>query len=267
MSDSAQAQSDMLQAIEELRLTSKRSVPWTLAAAILTIAAFAFAIWTVWSMQQQIGELTTKTTSLEQAVATSEQRNQALTGTLRSIYARPSLDATTRQMVGNAIGEAREASVQLEQVAASAAATAEAVTQIAVNQPTEANASPATTVVSVGTATGWDVDIFWCDDVSAPATAERNRARAESDARRLSSQNPWPNGMTVGRVRVRPLATRLQGRGYPVGGSGVQIRPDADRQEQSAARAIVELLGGDPSYSITGSRMATRLYISLFVCT
>lgn len=267
MSGTPQTDSEILSAIDDLRLSAKKSIPWTIGAAVLTLAAFAFAIWTVWSMQREISELTGRVAQLQEGTAASDRRNQALTGTLRTIYARPGLDPTTRGLVGEALGYARENATQLAQVTASAAATATAVEQIGASQQTVAPPPQSTSVVSNGTSDGWDIDIFWCDSGSDPAAAARNREKAESDARRLADHRGWPNETTLGRVRVRPLAERLQGRGYPTAGSGLVIRPESTRAEQEVARAMMALLNtADGAYTLGGSRQQTRWYISMFVC-
>ncbi len=267
MTAASPTEAELMQAVTQLNLSTRKSLPWALGAAILTIAAFAFAVWTVWTMQSEIRNLRSQVAQSAGYIAASDRRNLALTGTLRTIYARPGLEETTRNLVREALGYARANEAQLAQATASVAATASAVEQIGTSQPLAASPPQSTRVVSAGTTDGWDIDIFWCDSSTDPAAAGRNRERADAAAGRLAAHTGWAAGMTLGRVRVRPLPERLQGGGFPTAGSGMVIRPEENAAERNAAQAILAVVNTtDDAYVLGRSRQPTRWYISMFVC-
>ena len=267
MSSTLQTDSEILSAIDELRLSAKKSVPWTLGAAVLTIAAFLFAAWTVWDSNIKIRAREQKNSELERSLAAEQAKVENLTGMLRDLRTAGNLPATAQVQVEAALQNARVISAGLAEVSTEAQQNAAAIAQITNGQSGNNGPALVTETVSRGRPNGWDIDIFWCTNAADPVIATANRDAAREDAGRLQSPGRLADGSVVGRVRVRPLSESLQRPYYVEAGSGRTIKPDRSEAEQAAGQAIVTLLGGgDTGYKTVNSGQVTRWYISMFVC-
>lgn len=122
-------------------------------------------------------------------------------------------------------------------------------------------------VLSAGSPTGWDVDVFWC----VGANEATNRPEAEKIAISLASmasnnQQVAP-GIALGQIRLRPLPLSRQtpaqwhNLNYVVYDNG-----PGDRQ---AANALAAHIGADMQTSLTvlkSSGPLTKWYVSVFLC-
>lgn len=145
------------------------------------------------------------------------------------------------------------------------AATVATVAAVSVGTPDFTNQ-----VLSAGTPSGWDIDVFWCAG-GGNENETTNYSSAVDVAKQLAAQastgRPLSVGVKLGRVRLRPLPDLRQGGSYPARGSGNTLRAESSTGEQLAASALLTALNGsNHKFSITGSRMVTPFYMSAFVC-
>lgn len=124
-----------------------------------------------------------------------------------------------------------------------------------------------TSVLSAGSPTGWDVDVFWCDgDNKAP-----NQASAQTIAKVLAD---WANaqkdigaGIHLGRIRLRPLPVERQTDQQPHDRNYVAY--DSGPGEQDVAQALLRTVGSRVTPALTpfpSRGRATKWYLSIFVC-
>lgn len=112
--------------------------------------------------------------------------------------------------------------------------------------------------------TGWDVDVFICDD--NPAARSQGEAIARKLADISSNDANIASGVTLGRIRQRfmdnDMAHRLTARGP--GLPPIFIRSN-NPGERSAAEALASA-AGIPAGSIRNASTPTPWYLSIFVC-
>lgn len=259
--------SELLSEIKELQQSSKRARPWTIALALLMLAAFVFAVWIVLDSNRKIALERDKSALLQRRLSDAETQLANLSGHLRALEASGSLPSAAQIQVEAAVESARVTSTELEAASAAAQQNAAAIERIATGQRTTAGPALKTITVSSGRSNGWDIDIFWCANSRDAAAAQSNYDAANADAQLLRAVGTLSDGSPVGRIRVRPLPESLLGPYLVEAGSGRTIKPDRSPAEVSAARAIISAVGsGDGSYEIVNSGQQTRWYISMFVC-
>ncbi|WP_332774261.1 hypothetical protein [Phenylobacterium sp.] len=144
-----------------------------------------------------------------------------------------------------------------------------AVAEVAPGQT--ATPSLDTVVLSQGRAQGWDIDVFWCQ---GPSGETSNYVTASTVANILASRAKAGEALdaakavTLGRVRLRPLSTTLNGRaGYNA--SGYQIRFErAAAGEPAAATAVLALVNSSQPAAFTPYTVGNKTpwYLSMFVC-
>jgi hypothetical protein len=131
-----------------------------------------------------------------------------------------------------------------------------------------------TQVLSMGLASGWDIDVFWCAGGGAQTEAANYSValdRARSLAAAATAQTQIAPGVRLGRVRVRVLPEARQGLipGTRVInaalGDGHQMRAEAS--EAAAAERIAAFLNRkQPPFQPFQSQTRTPWYLSLFAC-
>ncbi|MGE3304152.1 MAG: hypothetical protein AB7M12_13685 [Hyphomonadaceae bacterium] len=119
--------------------------------------------------------------------------------------------------------------------------------------------------LSAPSATGWDIDVFWC----AGADSAQNRARAQrmgdALAAAANAQTAVGANTLVGRVRVRELREAVNARGG-YGVSRDEIRAESSETETAQKIAAFLTEKGFPGVATTTSTSLTPWYLSLFVC-
>ncbi len=108
----------------------------------------------------------------------------------------------------------------------------------------------------------WSVDVFYCE---GNASAEQ---RAQAAFQILSAEAQAPSadaGLTLGRIRVRPLPANVNSRsGYQVGRD--ELRAESSEREAAAAlRALMTARNG-PALDEAVSETPTPFYLSAFYC-
>ena len=120
-------------------------------------------------------------------------------------------------------------------------------------------------IVSVGSARGYDVDIFWCR--GAGETDRFERANMVANSLGSLPNNRLSDGNLIGRIRLRPLSVETQKNPfYP--SSGYIVRGDS--YEKSVVNTLVQFLNSKASvgpFIAEESGSDTRWYLSAFVCS
>lgn len=119
-------------------------------------------------------------------------------------------------------------------------------------------------------ATGWDVDLFWCNGSGADANAQIARQLGASLAEPAKSGRSIAPGVTLGQIRVRSISAT-----YPAAGRSVGRRVvyDSGIGERDAATAVLTTLnaalggGNGAPFTLVEGKRATKWYVSAFVCT
>lgn len=122
-------------------------------------------------------------------------------------------------------------------------------------------------VLSAGSPTGWDVDVFWCAGGNEAARVRDAGLAASALATAANAKTQVMPGITYGRVRLRPLPEALQGpRSYA--GRGYRVVFDNAPGEANAAKAVLATINSGAPTQFTPGRSGTptKWYISVFVC-
>lgn len=108
----------------------------------------------------------------------------------------------------------------------------------------------------------WSVDVFYCE---GNASAEQ-RAQAAFQILSTEAQSPSTDaGLTLGRIRVRPLPANVNSRsGYQVGRD--ELRAEASEGEAAAALQALITARSGPALTLTSSQSPTPFYLSAFYC-
>lgn len=122
-------------------------------------------------------------------------------------------------------------------------------------------------VLSAGSASGWDVDVFWCAGGNEGERARDARLAASALAAVADGKGQAAPGVSYGRIRLRPLPEALQGpRSYT--GRGYRVVFDNGPGEAAAAQAVLATVnnGAPTQFSLGKSSSGSKWYISVFVC-
>lgn len=108
----------------------------------------------------------------------------------------------------------------------------------------------------------WSVDVFYCE---ANPSAEQ-RAQAAFEILSTEAQTPSADaGLTLGRIRVRPLPANVNSRaGYQVARD--ELRAEASEAEAAAALQALITARSGPALTLRGSQARTPFYLSAFYC-
>ena len=134
---------------------------------------------------------------------------------------------------------------------------------------TTAGLSREMTALTGQSPTGWDVDLFWCQGNGEAANLRLAWSFGNAFASYARSARPIAPGVTLGRIRVRPLT--------PQGWRNIGFRSpgvvhDSGPGEREAAEAIRSLVNGSiaagqPVFGLGRSLgKPTPWYISVFAC-
>lgn len=117
-------------------------------------------------------------------------------------------------------------------------------------------------------ATGWDVDLFWCKDKNQQSNWDNALSYAAIAASAANSGRAIAAGVTLGRIQVKSIEVARE-RGIRGGAAPRRISYDSAPGEQRAAEALRQLL--DPRGDILKVNLSngskTRWYLSVFFCS
>jgi hypothetical protein len=121
--------------------------------------------------------------------------------------------------------------------------------------------------LSTGNASGYDVDVFWCERPLDQPVETQIFLAAEGAAKALTQPVVSLGGAPIGRVRLRALSVEKQlNPGYP--SSGFVVR--AEQNEKGAGQELAAILSHRASqqpFAVTNSAIKTPWYLSVFVCS
>lgn len=129
----------------------------------------------------------------------------------------------------------------------------------------ETQSAPATVLLSPTSATGWDIDIFWCDGRNAQANFKQAEAFGQLASASANSGRAIAPGVSLGRVRVRSIArAKVNG---PSSSQFIAVDPGAGETEAGGAlQGLFNAKGANFSLAEqTNSR--TPWYLSAVVCS
>lgn len=152
-------------------------------------------------------------------------------------------------------------------VAQAQTANAVVATQLASATAAAGTLSYKARVLSAGSPTGYDIDVFWCaGDREADNAAVAQRA-AVSLAAKADTLQPVGPGVRFGRVRLRPLPIALQTQGS-YADRGYRIVYDLGPGDRAAASAVKSVLDASspPAFTPGTSDKPSKWYVSVFVC-
>jgi len=128
-----------------------------------------------------------------------------------------------------------------------------------------------TVTLSPPSPSGWDIDIFWCQGSNAAANQAQALALGQGVAPLARAGRSIGPGVTLGRVRVRPVALAYQRLPGSPAIAGTWIIHDTGVGELEAATALQQIFNtqaGADKFALRQSAGAqTRWYLSAFVCT
>jgi hypothetical protein len=131
-----------------------------------------------------------------------------------------------------------------------------------------ARPQPGSRILAAGSATGWDVDVFWCMGGAEAQTFNRGLRIATSLAEAAQTNTPLAPGVSLGRIRLRSLPVAQQQGGYFYT-NGNAVVADSRKGESEAAQALgrfVQVEAGTPLRQVTSTGVPTTWYLSVFVC-
>lgn len=133
--------------------------------------------------------------------------------------------------------------------------------------------TPGVQLLTLGAATGWDIDFFWCAGPGSAANYSAARGAAVALAGAAAGSEAIAPGVRVGRIRLRPIQpadTPIWRRAAD--GRSLFMVTDSGRGEAEAAKAVLGRIGGDAAAvvdqgSLGGAQAASRWYLSAIACT
>lgn len=118
-------------------------------------------------------------------------------------------------------------------------------------------------------ATGWDLDIFWCEGPDAAANRSTAMQLGNAMAPLAKAGRSIAPGVTLGRIRVRPasIAFQQQPRSPAAGAAIIYDTRPGERQAAQALQSSFNTVLNADRFVVRGSDGAqTRWYLSAFVC-
>jgi hypothetical protein len=132
---------------------------------------------------------------------------------------------------------------------------------------------PRVQLLTLGAATGWDVDVFWCAGDGAADNYSTGRAAAMTLAGVAASSKPIAPGVRVGRVQLRPIRPQDSAVWRGASGAGrLLVVTDSGPGEKEAAEAVMARLGGRSSADVIdqsalpGRQAPSKWYLSVIAC-
>lgn len=245
----------VLETLEKLERRSARSRP-VLAIAILIAVLSLVAVTVLLARSvRQAEQLEKAREQLEQAL---QERNLIAARLAQYNKVLASSDASP-----GAVQAARDSSRALSQALPGASGGAFAM-------PSQ-TAVPRVQLLTVGAATGWDLDVFWCDGPGAPESYATGRAASIALATSATATRPIAPGVRLGRVQLRSIRPEDTGVWRAaMKGRNLLVVTDPTNGEVEAAKAIVgKILTSAAVIEQTelGTRQsATRWYLSVVAC-
>jgi hypothetical protein len=124
-------------------------------------------------------------------------------------------------------------------------------------------------ILARGSATGWDVDVFWCvGGANENDTFKRSVTMASALAAAAQNGSKIGAGVTLGRIRLRSLPASQQSNGlfYARGDSVVADNGKGEKEAAAAVGALLSKASGTSLRQVTSVGVLTNWYLSVFVC-
>lgn len=257
-------------ALHRVEAQGARTRPIVAAAILIAVLSLAAATVLMFRSMDQARQLAVKTGQLEEKSTQLELARQRLLEAVRD------RDRIAAELARNGAVLASGRATP-EQVQAARESTRE-LTQTLPSTSGGGFSTPAATPVAspqlltLGTATGWDIDMFWCAGDGAAANYAVARAAAMAIAGPAARSTPIASGVRLGRIRllpVRPQDGALWRRAMQ--GRSLLLVTDGGPGEADAARAVLGQLPGlgaavVDQQTIGGNQAISRWYLSGFAC-
>ncbi|MFL6845678.1 MAG: hypothetical protein ACJ8ER_12440 [Allosphingosinicella sp.] len=139
-------------------------------------------------------------------------------------------------------------------------------------QPQSSPPRPVTEVLTGESATGWDVDLYWCQGAGEGDHYRLARGLGDYFAEISRSGRSIGPGVTLGQIRTRP-ATSAQYAGLRFPAPGNWVIWDSGAGEEAAAQALLQAAGNSAIPGATDARpihsngKPTRWRLSAFFCS
>jgi hypothetical protein len=132
----------------------------------------------------------------------------------------------------------------------------------------EISVSGTATAVEIGSPTGWDVDIFWCQGPNDKEMSSRAITIQKSLAELARKREPLAAGVSLGKIRLRPLTAQMrqQGSWFDTRDTFVYDKGAGDAVAAAAMQSYIQQNTGLVLERKLSQSGPTKWYVSAMVC-